>query len=100
MLALPFAFCQRWILNVIGKREPIKPIVKHPQAETELLAWHKAARGSDWESLLDCSAQFSVGGSCEHVADHGRVLALAADYVKALLTHKQYDKKEWMKWAR
>jgi mRNA interferase HigB len=21
-------------------------------------------------------------------------------YVKALLTHKEYDRKEWMKWAR
>ena len=97
-------------MNVISKRELVKLSAKHPQAETELLAWHKVARGSDWGSLLDVRRNFPSADLVGMVlifnilGNQLRLITVASwrsrrIYVKALLTHKQYDKKEWMKWA-
>jgi mRNA interferase HigB len=98
-------------LNVISKRELVKLIAKHPQGETELLAWYKVARGSDWGGLLDVRRNFPSSDLVGMVlifnilGNQLRLITVASwrsrrIYVKALLTHKQYDKKEWMKWAR
>lgn len=92
-----------------GKRRPSAG--KHPQAESELLAWYKAARNATWNSLADVRSVFPsadlVGGVLIFDILHNelRLIAVAAFkyqrlYVKALLTHKRYDRKEWMKRVR
>ena len=67
-------------------------------------------RASEWESLKDVREQYP---DADHV---GRVLVFNIQgsryrlivteafrrqrlYVKALLTHKEYDREEWKKWA-
>jgi mRNA interferase HigB len=83
----------------------------HPQAEFGLLAWYKAARSAPWNSLADVRSVFPAADLVGRVLifdilhNELRLTTVAAFkyqrlYVKALLSHKQYDRKEWMKWAR
>lgn len=84
---------------------------KHHQAESELLAWYKAAHNSRWNSLADVRIVFPTADLVGKVLvfnilrNELRLIAVVAFkfqrlYLKALLTHKEYDRKEWTKWAR
>jgi len=96
---------------VIGKRDLKKLIRKHPQSETELLAWFKAARSAEWRGLMDVRKSFASADLVGQVLISNirnndlRLITVASwrsqrIYLKALLTHKQYDKREWeKKWA-
>ena len=106
-----FVFCEHIIVNVISKPELNGFVAKHPQAERELLAWHKIARASEWGSLSDVRQNFPsadlVGMVLIFNVLHNQLRLITVVswrskrvYLKALLTHKQYDRKEWMKWAR
>jgi mRNA interferase HigB len=97
-------------VNVISKAHLKQLIAAHPQAEDELLAWNKVARASDWNSLADVRLSFPSADRAGAVVifnilhNQLRLITVAAwrskrIYVKALLTHKQYDRKDWMKWA-
>jgi mRNA interferase HigB len=86
-------------------------IAKHPQSEPELMRWYRTTKASRWNSLEDVRASYA---SADRVGDvlvfdilHNQLRLITATffrsqrvYVKALLTHKEYDRKEWMKWAR
>lgn len=76
----------------------------------ELQSWYRIAEHAEWQNLMDVRQQFP---SADQVGDvlifnirHNRfrlivfaVFPKQKLYVKAVLTHKQYDRKEWMKWA-
>jgi mRNA interferase HigB len=76
----------------------------------ECWAWFRAARAAHWRSLADVRRSFpdadlvgavlifNIRGNRYRLIVTG-VFARQALYVKALLTHKEYDRKEWMKWA-
>ena len=98
-------------MNVISKRG-LEQILKGKSADVvaEALAWYKIARSAQWESLEDVRVQFpsadQVGRALIFNIRHNRyrliVFAVYPKqklYVKALLTHKEYDRKEWKKWA-
>ncbi len=98
-------------MNVVSKSGLKRMIRQHPQAESELLAWYKASRSAFWKSLADVRSVFPTADLVSGVLIFNilrndlRLIAVAAFkyqrlYLKALLTHKQYDRKEWMKWAR
>jgi len=98
-------------VNVIGKPELLDLAANHPQSERELLGWFKAARSADWSSLLDVRQSYAsadlVGQVLIFNILHNQLRLITVVswrskriYIKALLTHKQYDRKEWMKWAR
>ena len=87
-----------------------KFIAKHPQSEAELLAWHKVTRAADWSSLSDVRRQFPsadlVGMILIFNILHNRFRLITVAswrskriYIKALMAHKQYDLKEWMRWV-
>ena len=98
-------------MNVVSRRG-LNQILKGLDAETirEVNAWYKVARGADWKDLAAVQRQFPSVDQVGHalifdirrnryrlittVYFPGRTL-----YIKALLTHKVYDRKEWMKWA-
>jgi mRNA interferase HigB len=97
-------------VNVISKAHLRELIEKHPQAEGALLAWHKITRAANWTRLSDVRQQFPSADMIGMVIVFNilhndlRLITVASwrskrIYVKALLTHKQYDRKEWMKWA-
>ncbi|MGA3023681.1 MAG: type II toxin-antitoxin system HigB family toxin [Bryobacteraceae bacterium] len=98
-------------MNVISKRGLMERARKHPATAGELAIWYGIARRAEWSRLEDVRADFP---SADQV---GRVLVfnvrwnafrliVTVDYptkrlfVKALLTHKEYDRKEWMKWTK
>jgi mRNA interferase HigB len=98
-------------VNVISQRG-LKLLLSGKSADVakEAVAWFRLARASRWMSLDDVREAYP---SADQV---GRVLifnvrnnryrlivrtefGLQKLYVKALLTHKEYDKEEWKRWA-
>jgi mRNA interferase HigB len=88
----------------------MKLVHKHPETSRWATAWHKAARRATWQGIHQVREQFPSADQA------GRVLVfnvLGGNYrlitavhyptqrlfVKALLTHGEYDRREWMKWA-
>jgi mRNA interferase HigB len=98
------------LLNVISKRGLLKVGKSHPAAEGALARWYAAARKAKAGSFQQIRAIFPavdqvgnvlifdiMGGSYRLIV---RVSYPSQKlYVKALLTHGEYDRKEWMKWA-
>ncbi len=77
----------------------------------ELILWYKRTHAANWIDLLDVHRDFpkadQVGSVLIFNIRHNRyrlitfvVYGKQKLYVKALLTHKEYERKEWMKWAR
>jgi len=98
-------------VNVITKTGLRRLIGKHPQAEDELLVWYKTARRAAWKNLADVRNSFPtadlVGKVLVFNVCHNDLRLIVVEafqyqrlFVKALLTHKEYDRKEWMQWAR
>lgn len=84
-------------------------IEQHPQAEDALLAWFKTARFSQWNSLMDVRSDFPSADLVgvilifDILKNQRRLITVASwrsqrIYIKALLTHKEYDRKGWMRW--
>jgi mRNA interferase HigB len=98
-------------VNFISKRGLMERAKKHPASVGELTVWYGIARRAEWSRLEDVRSDFP---SADRI---GRVLVfnvgwnacrliVTVDYstkrlfVKALLTHREYDRKEWMKWTK
>jgi mRNA interferase HigB len=75
-----------------------------------LLAWYRAARKASWRSFDDVRADFPTVDRVGRllifdIAGNRFRLIVAFNFhrqnihIKALLTHAQYDRKEWMKWS-
>ena len=98
-------------MNVISKRGLLKKAKNaDADARNELADWFNAAHRADWRSIGDVRAQFATADRV------GRVLIFNIRrnayrlivrhefpwnrlFVKAVLTHKEYDRKEWLKWS-
>jgi len=98
-------------VNVISKRG-LTELLKRKSSDlaTEALAWYKTARAAKWERIEDVRVLYpdadQVGDVLVFNIRHNRyrliVLAVYPKqklYLKALLTHKEYDREEWKKWA-
>ena len=99
------------VVNVISKPGLKKLIAKHPQAEAELIRWYKATKLARWDSLEDVRDSIASADKVGNVLvfnilpNQLRLITAAffpsrRIFIKALLTHQEYDRKEWMKWAR
>lgn len=109
-LALGEAFCDDGVLNVINKPNLVRLAQRYPATASHVEAWYRAARRAEWRELHEVRKEFPsadqvgnvlifnvLGGSYRLIV---RVSwASQRVFVKALLTHKEYDRKEWMKWA-
>jgi mRNA interferase HigB len=97
-------------VNVISKPGLVKLARKHPETLPALTAWYKIVKKSKWRGLHEVRRQYPsadkvgevlifdiLGGNFRLISrpiyDGQRI------YVKALLNHREYDRKEWMKWA-
>ena len=111
MLASVYALCYHVLVNVISKPGLMKLAKKHPSEAAELVLWYRRARRGRWVWFGDVRADFPSADQIGEVLvfDIGwnsLRLICTVDYptarvfVKALLTHKEYDRKEWMKWTR
>src|SRR5438045_3657597 len=97
-------------VNVISKRGLTEMLAKAPDAVEEGIRWYKAARKAEWRTVSDVRRQFSNADQFGSVLifnlRHNRYRLItkvdfrtARVFVKALLTHKEYDREEWKKWV-
>ena len=80
-------------------------------AKKELVAWLKVTQAARWRSVEEVRAVFPdadrVGKTIVFNIRHNDYRLIVREafhvqrlYVKAVLTHKQYDRGEWKKWAK
>ncbi len=83
---------------------------RHPETLPVIEKWHKVSKRAQWNGLHEVRAAFPsadqvgtllvfdiLGGNYRlivRVSYTGKCI-----WVKELLTHTEYDRKEWMKWA-
>jgi mRNA interferase HigB len=93
-------------LRVISKRRLREFWERHPQSRTALVAWYRIARSRRWNSIADVKRDFphadavgqwtvfNIGGN-----DFRLVVDIVfpgqAVYVRAVMTHAEYDKSKW-----
>jgi mRNA interferase HigB len=97
-------------VNVISKRGLLALGRRHPETLTALDTFYRTARKAQWKGLHEVRGDFASADQVGRLlifnilGGNYRLLAMV-DYptgrlfIKALLTHGQYDRKEWMKWA-
>jgi len=96
-------------VNVISKRG-LHLLLKGKSLDVaeEVASWFKTATTAHWGSIRDVRQSFPMPTRlakpwCQHPGkpvsvDRHRVLSARTIYLKALLTHKEYDREEWKKW--
>jgi mRNA interferase HigB len=83
---------------------------KSMEVAQEMLAWYKVARAARWHNFDDVRRHYpsadQVGSVLIFNVRHNRFRLITAAvyekqrlYLKALLTHKEYDREEWKKWV-
>lgn len=98
-------------MNVISRRTLLGYAEVHGDAAGELAAWFAVARRSDWRSLIEVRSMFSDADQYKNllifnIRHNSYRLIVKVDYrarllmIKAFLTHKQYERDGWKKWAR
>ncbi len=97
-------------MNVISKPGLMKLLKQHPQDDAQLIDWFKVARAADWKSLADVRRNYPsadpIGAALVFDVLHNNLRLITVVswrskriYIKSLMTHKEYMRKEWMKWA-
>jgi mRNA interferase HigB len=108
-LAAVSAFCLTLALNVVSKRGLMQEAKKHREATPALENLHRTARKAESRGPHQVRNEFLSAdgvGSVRifNVLGGSYRLITTVNYrrqtlfVKALLTHKEYDRKEWMRW--
>jgi mRNA interferase HigB len=83
---------------------------KHPETLPILARFYHVARKANWRSFIEVRDHFPSADQVRSVLIFNILggnyrLITRVDYqsqrlfVKALLTHREYDRKEWLKWA-
>ncbi|MEZ5352991.1 MAG: type II toxin-antitoxin system HigB family toxin [Bryobacteraceae bacterium] len=97
-------------MNVIDRRHARILMKEHPEAARAIEQWWRTARRAGWSSLADCSEIYKSADLVGRVlvfailGNHYRLITVVSwrgqrIYVKALLTHAEYMRNLWHKWA-
>ena len=97
-------------VNVISKPGLLKLSKKHPATLPALALWYKAVKRAEWRGLHEVRQDFPTADQVGNVlifdvmGGNYRLItrvsfATQRIYVKAVLNHREYDRKEWLKWA-
>ena len=97
-------------MNVISKSGLLKLARKHPKTLATLTLWYKMAKKAEWRGLHQLRRDYPranqvgavlifdiLGNSYRLISTVNYARQLI--FVKALLTHRDYDRKGWMKWV-
>jgi mRNA interferase HigB len=97
-------------VNVISQRG-LKRLLRGRSDDVakETMAWYRSAWASRWLNLDDVRAQYPSSDQVGRVLifnvrnnRHRLIVRAEFDiqklYIKALLTHKEYDREEWKRW--
>jgi mRNA interferase HigB len=98
-------------VNVISKRG-LRQMLRGKSLDVseEVASWFKTAMAARWDNIQDIRQVFpdadQVGQVLVFNIRHNRYRLIVTVfypsrtiYMKALLTHREYDRKEWKKWA-
>ena len=97
-------------MNVISRPGLLKLARKHPETLSVLTLWYKVAKRAEWRGLHEVRRGYR---SADQVGDvlifdvlggNFRLITrvnynVQRIYVKALLSHGEYERKERMRWA-
>jgi mRNA interferase HigB len=95
-------------MHIISKTVLRKFWEKHPNAEKALISWHKLTEHSQWKHLDDVRKTFphadlvgnltvfNIGGNTYRLITRIDYLRQKV-YMRAVLTHAEYDKGNWKK---
>lgn len=97
-------------MHVVSKRGLLETASRHADCLGPAVAWFHVARRARWLVLESVRRDFPAADQVGHVlifnlrGNRYRLVTRVSYrsqriYVKALLTHAEYDRKEWMKWA-
>jgi len=97
-------------VNVISKPGLMTEARRHPETLSVLDSFYRKARKASWQGLQDVRQQFPSADQVGNVLIFNVLggnyrLIMTVNYsrqtmfFKALLTHREYDRKEWKKWA-
>ena len=98
-------------MNVISKRQLLKSLAaKHPETIPVLSNWFRFTKHAQWRGLHEVRRNFPSADQVGNVlifdvlGGNYRLITRVSYpvqriYIKALLTHREYERKEWMKWA-
>ncbi len=98
-------------MNVISSTAIKKYVTLHADAAEELLRWNRAASHAVWRDINEVCLHFPDAGQYEsllifNIRHNYYRLIVKVDYrakllmVKEFLTHKEYTRGGWKKWAR
>ena len=111
MLDSEFALCEHEVVNVISSKNLKRFAAIHADAAEELLRWNKAASHADWRDIHGVRVHFPDADQYKsllvfNIRHNYYRLIVKVDYrarllmVKEFLTHKEYTRGGWKKWAR
>ena len=83
---------------------------KHPETVRILALWYKTVKKAAWRGLNEVRKDYPSADQVGNVlifnvlgGNYRLIVRVTYPgqriYIKALLTHREYDRKEWMKWA-
>ena len=97
-------------MRIISKRVLFERAAKYPDARTALQVWYDTAAEASWKSLAEIRESFPatdmVGKKLAifNIRSGNYRLIVRMEfaarriYIKEFLTHREYDRKAWMKW--
>ncbi len=85
-------------------------MTEHPAVARALDAWWRSTKAAQWRHIEECRRSFATVdqvGRClifNLMGNSYRLIAVVSwrnqrIYVKALLTHREYERNTWHKWA-
>jgi mRNA interferase HigB len=97
-------------VNVINRKAVRRMMKDHSDAAAALNAWWKVARAARWNHIEECRKSLATAdqvGRCvifDILGNKYRLIAVVSWrnqrlYVKALFTHREYERNTWHKWA-
>src|SRR5438105_8591415 len=100
-----------WTVNVISSTTIKRYAALHAHAAGELSRWNKTASHAAWRNLNDVRLHFPDADQYQsllifNIRHNYYRLIVKVDYraklvmVKEFLTHKEYTRGSWKKWAR
>ena len=98
------------IVNVINRKALRQIMTKHADTAVVLDAWWKVTKAARWIHKAECRSSFASAdqvGRClifDILGNNYRLITVVSwrnqrVYVKALLTHREYERNTWHKWA-
>ena len=98
------------VCDVVSKPGLLKLSRKHPETLRTLALWYKIVKRAQWRSLNEVRKDYPSADQVGNVlifnvpgGNYRLIVRVTYTgqriYVKALMTHGEYDRKEWMKWA-